>query len=234
MNKIKKLSPNVINMITGISAIACYFLLSKIAPYIFYFLGLDHLSNFGYFLSQIIYEFILLGIILAIFNKKIKNDLKDLKINYKKYFSENLKYYLLGLAVMFVSNAFIMFVLGKNVTTNESTIRSLLAVSPIYIYIVSVIIAPTLEELVFRHGIRTLIKNKYAYILISGIVFGGLHILTSLSGVSDLLYLIPYCSLGIAFAYIYYKTNNIFVTIGIHTMHNGILVGLQILVLLFS
>ena len=50
----------------------------------------------------------------------------------------------------------------------------------------------------------------------------------------DILYLIPYSALGISFAYILQKTDNIFVTIGLHFMHNGILMALQVLVLIFG
>lgn len=230
----KKLTVYFKQALPGLLALIFYFGISYFSTNISDFFNVDQMNNINYTIFAISYEVILLSVILIIFNKKIIQDFKDIKKNHKKYFKDNFKYYLIGLAVMFISNAIIMFILNKEVASNESAIRDMLAVVPIYIYIASVIIAPALEELVFRHGIRTLINNKYVYIIISGLVFGGLHVVTSLSVLSDLAYLVPYCSLGIAFAYIYYKTKNIFVTIGLHTMHNGILVGIQILLLIFN
>ena len=37
-----------------------------------------------------------------------------------------------------------------------------------------------------------------------------------------LIHLIPYISVGIAFGYAYKKTNNIFGTITVHSIHNAI------------
>jgi membrane protease YdiL (CAAX protease family) len=74
------------------------------------------------------------------------------------------------------------------------------------------------------------IKNspKWVFIITSGIVFGLLHVITSFDYLYDLLYIIPYSSLGIAFALIYYRTNNVFSSIFVHALHNTILVILNI------
>ena len=63
-------------------------------------------------------------------------------------------------------------------------------------------------------------KNKYIYVLISGLVFGGMHVISSASSMGDFLYIIPYSALGIAFALLYYDTDNIFTTISMHSLHN--------------
>ena len=84
----------------------------------------------------------------------------------------------------------------------------------------TVLFAPINEELTFRKSIRDAINNKWAYVLLSGIIFGGLHVISYVSSPLDLVYLIPYCSLGISFALLYYKTNNIFSSISMHMMHN--------------
>jgi membrane protease YdiL (CAAX protease family) len=66
----------------------------------------------------------------------------------------------------------------------------------------------------------------------SAFVFGGLHVFSSAETLIDLLYIIPYGAPGFVFAYMLSKTDNIFVPMGFHFMHNGILVALQILLLL--
>ena len=68
----------------------------------------------------------------------------------------------------------------------------------------------------------TFSNNKFIYVLLSGFIFGGLHAISSITTLLDLVYLIPYCSLGFIFAYLYTKTDNIFSTIIAHSFHNGL------------
>jgi membrane protease YdiL (CAAX protease family) len=91
-----------------------------------------------------------------------------------------------------------------------------------------------MEELVFRQGFRNIFGRNIVFILFSGIVFGGMHVIGNINTMADLLYLIPYSALGISFAYMLYKTDNIFVSMGFHFMHNGLLMALQVFILLFS
>ena len=85
-----------------------------------------------------------------------------------------------------------------------------------------IIYAPLTEEIIFRKSIKDITNNKKIYILLSGFIFGSLHVITSLTSPIGLLYLIPYCSLGCIFAHLYHKTDNIFSTITAHSIHNTI------------
>ena len=80
--------------------------------------------------------------------------------------------------------------------------------------------APFIEEIIFRKAFRNMISNDTLFILISGIIFGGLHVVLSLNSYYDLAYLIPYCSLGIAFGFIYIKTKTVFTSFVMHALHN--------------
>lgn len=226
---------NFKDFIIGIVALIAYFLLSNLQNFPFILAGIDtnNISTNIKIIYLVIYEIMTIAIILLIFNKQIKKSFKDILINHKKYFSENMKYYLIGIFVMLLSNSFIVFVLENNIASNEEAIRSLFQISPLYIYFSSVIYAPIVEELTFRQAFKNILGRNWIFILVSGLVFGGLHVIDSGISLIDMLYLIPYSSLGIAFAYILYKTDNIFVTIGFHFMHNGILIALQFLTLLF-
>lgn len=218
----------------GIGVILSYFLLPYTKYIVLYFLHGVEVNETLSILLSIVIEILTVSVILLLMSKRITKDFKDLKKNHKKYFKEYFKYYLIGLAVMYISNAILMFGFDAGISGNEESIRSLLGIHPIYIYLSAVIIAPSVEELVFRGAIKNIIPNKILFILVSGLVFGGLHLVGNISNVVDLLYIIPYSALGIVFAYIYSKTDNIFVTMLLHTMHNGILVSLQIAVLLFG
>ena len=94
--------------------------------------------------------------------------------------------------------------------------------------LLTTIFAPINEEIIFRKSIQDCLKNKWVFIIVSGLIFGYLHVLGSES-LYDFLYIIPYGSLGAAFAYLLSKTDNIYVTILMHLIHNGLLTIISIL-----
>ena len=135
---------------------------------------------------------------------------------------------------MMMANALINLA-GGGISGNEESIRKQFEIAPIFTYISAVFLAPVLEESIFRLSFRNIIENKYIFIIISGLVFGGLHLISGIDSLTLLpLYLIAYCSFGFIFAYMFIKTNNIFVSMGFHLMHNGILMSLQFLIFLLS
>lgn len=182
--------------------------------------------NFSLEITMILFIFI-------INEKEIRKAISDIKKNHETYFNKYFKVYLLGIIIMIISNILIS-TLGGGISENESTIRDEFKNFPIYIFISSVFLAPLLEELVFRLALKEIIKNKYLYILISGLIFGSLHIITMPINNLFPLYLLSYCSAGWAFAYIMAKTNNILVSSGFHFMHNGILMSIQTFLLIFT
>ena len=175
-----------------------------------------------------------MALIILVLHKSIETDWIDMKKNHKNYFQKYFKYWLIGLLIMMVSNLIISFISSGGIAGNQESIEKLFDVNPLYVYFSAVIFAPVIEELLFRRAIYNIIPQKIIFIFISGIVFGGLHIIGNIDAWYDILYLIPYSSLGIAFAYILTKTNNIFVSMGLHLLHNGILIALQFFVLIFG
>lgn len=224
------------NAAIGIIAIIMYIVLSEIELFPFQALGVDvnSLPSFIKIAYLLIYEVMVISVMLIIFNKKITKDFKDILLNHKEYYSKCMKYWLIGLVVMILSNSLLAIMSEGGIAGNEEALREMFKTSPIYIYLSSIIYAPIVEELVFRQGIRNIFGRNILFIIISGVVFGGLHVITSATTTFDLLYIIPYSSLGIAFAYMLYKTDNIFVSMGFHFMHNGILIAMQFLTLFFS
>ena len=91
----------------------------------------------------------------------------------------------------------------------------------------TVLYAPLVEEITFRKTFRNIINDKILFILISGIMFGIIHVGISSNTTNDLLMIIPYLIMGIDFSYIYYKSDNIFTTITIHSIHNLVLLIIQ-------
>lgn len=178
----------------------------------------------------IICEIIIMIIILLINKEKLKKNIKDIKEKYEEYYTEYLKLYILALIIMIISNLIINN-LTKGIAGNEEMIRTTLNKAPLYMFFSSVIFAPFTEEMVFRQSIKNIITNKKTFIITSGLIFGGLHVIGNINTIYDILYIIPYATPGIALAIMLEKTDNIFVPMGIHFLHNGLLMTLQIILM---
>lgn len=175
-------------------------------------------------------QYIFLLIILFIFfNKRLKEDLKNFK---KEYLGIAVKYWIMGLCIMFISNILISFFL-KGIAANETEVRELLFKYPISNIITSTLLAPIAEEIVFRSSLKEGFKKWYVYCLLSALFFGLGHIIVELlsGNLSELLYLIPYGSLGFFFAKAFWDTDNIYTSIIAHIIHNSITVGLIFILL---
>ena len=89
--------------------------------------------------------------------------------------------------------------------------------------------APFIEEIVFRKTFKDAFKKKWLFVLLSALVFGGMHVIGNIHYWYDVLYIIPYGCLGGAFALAYNETDTVFTSITLHTIHNCVLVMSAIL-----
>lgn len=192
-------------------------------------LGVESLSLLASITYSLIFEFLIIFIIIIICRKEIIPQFLEYKKNFKNYIKNYIKYWFITLGLMIIANLFIQ-PFTSDIAKNEAQVQSLVNSLPIYAFIVSVIYAPILEELIFRFSIQKIsCYKKYLFIFMSGLVFGFMHIIGTATVWTDWLYLLPYSIPGWVFAYTLVKSNNIFVPISLHTIHNGILVTLQII-----
>ena len=95
---------------------------------------------------------------------------------------------------------------------------------PIIGFISVGILAPFVEEMIFRFGLKKITGESNLFPLVSAIVFGLPHALTGISSFPgdaiQLLYILPYGALGYAFGYIFKKYDNILCSMSIHIIHN--------------
>ena len=173
---------------------------------------------------------VLLLILFLIFRKDIIKEWKKFKSNFLENIDTGIKYWLVGLAIMMGSNIIINIVMNFGQAANEQAVQQMISALPWLMFINAGIIAPCTEELIFRKSFRKAFPNKWLFVLISALVFGSLHVVTSMTSPIELLYIIPYGALGGAFAYMYQKTDTIFTSIAMHMFHNSALILLSILV----
>lgn len=216
----------------GLATIIVYCMTTILELIVLYYLKVN-VSNMS-IIAKTIYliscETLIMGIIGLLNHKKLEKDIKDIKKNYNDYFKKYLKVYILALIIMMISNL-IINLLTNGIAGNEESVRNIFNKAPIYMFFSAVFFAPFTEEMVFRQSLKNIITNKKAFIIASGLIFGGLHVIGNINSLYDILYIIPYATPGIAFAYMLDKTDNILVSMGIHFLHNGLLMTLQIIVL---
>lgn len=149
--------------------------------------------------------------------KELKRDFVAFKNNFKIYISNMLPRFGIIFIVYAISNLALVSFVG-NISTNQEIISQW----PIYISaFIAIIIAPLTEELMFRGFMKKFIKNNILFLILSSLIFGGLHVTLS-DSFSQLLFIIPYSILGFAFSLNYVKTRNIASNIFLHSAWNSI------------
>ena len=169
-------------------------------------------------------------IIFIIYRKSIKEEWHKFTKNFKNYFSIALKNWGKGFLLMFIFNIIIINVVGK-IASNESQNREILNQLPIFSAIAMVFLGPILEEFAFRKGFKDVFKSEKIFLIFTALLFGSFHVISNLdyssiqaflSSSKELLYILPYASLGYYFGKAYYETDCIFTSITAHMLHNGI------------
>ena len=164
-----------------------------------------------------------LAILIFIYFKDLKKDFKIFRKKYNELLDSNFKYYFIGLVAMVLSNILINTLSPSNISGNEESVQNMIKASPYLTLLCTGILAPFIEEIIFRKSFKDAFNSKFLFIFVSSIVFGGLHVVLSMKNAYELLYLLPYCSLAFPFAIIYTKSDNIFTTITIHSLHNTVI-----------
>ena len=172
-------------------------------------------------------KYIVLIIIFIIRDHKyLKEKWFDFIKNFKKYAPISFKNWFAGFIIMIVSNMVInSFIQGLG--QNESNVQDLITKLPILAFILTTVFAPFIEEMVFRKYLQKCFDNKILYMIISGFIFGLIHVSIS-SNVLELLLIIPYGAIGFMFAKTVSETDNIYTSIMMHMFHNGALTLLAI------
>ena len=224
------------DLLKGILAIFLYFGLSLFKTLPFYMCNIDYnnVSEDIKLVYSFVFMILLMSIMLIIFYDRLQRDLSDILDNHKTYYSGAMKYYLIGLVFMFISNFIVIFGLGNGLNGNEIIVRSAIKEHYVYMLISAIIYAPLVEELIFRQSVENIFGRTITFVVVSAFIFSGVHAIVGVQELADLVSIIPYLGISVSFAYMLYKYDNIFVSMGFHFMHNGVMMAFQFLVLLLS
>lgn len=107
------------------------------------------------------------------------------------------------------------FMIGK--PANQAALDMHHQQFPILSYIYTIIISPIIEELIFRLLPYKFINNKILFIIISSIIFAGLHVIHD---PNPFYFIWFYMIISLYLGFRYYKTQDVLVTISIHSGFN--------------
>lgn len=155
------------------------------------------------------------------YQKYLKEKWFDFIKNFKKYFIISFKDWFTGFIIMYFSNNIIMRIIGS-IGENEKTVQSLISSTPLLAFVLTTLLAPFIEEMLFRKSLQDCFRNKLFFMIMSGLLFGLVHVLGA-DNYLEYLLIISYGALGFMFAHTLTKTNNIYCTIMMHAIHNGLL-----------
>ena len=219
---------NVKNIFKLIISFVLFFNLSLVIAYIFKLVGINY-SDFNYIdyacLNTFI-ELIMFVVVLLFYKKYLKKDLVLFKLNKKDYINKIISYFLIFLVVKYgvaLFSSLLLVMLGSDLVTseNQEAVVTLAKKLPFMMMISTSLLAPFVEEGIFRLGIKKVINNKYLFILVSGLIFGFMHIFpTELPIYVALIESLNYVTMGLLLAYIYNETDNIYVVVIIHALNN--------------
>lgn len=204
------------------------FLFMTFEGFVYLFLNIEEITASNYFIIAGIKYFIIILFFLIYYRKYLKEKWIDFKKNFNKYVKISFKDWFTGFIIMYISNFFIMRIIG-DVGQNEQSVQALISYTPIIAFIMTTILAPITEEMIFRKMLGDCFNEPILFMIISGFIFGLVHVLGADNLLEHLL-IIPYGSLGFMFAHTLSKTDNIYCTIMVHAFHNGILTLLSIMV----
>lgn len=225
------MNQRVKNIIIGIVTFTIYLILIN-SPTLF--LNILHInysnwSNNSKLLFNVFYEFFVLVIVIICLKDTFIPNVKEYFKHFTEYLKKYIKYWFIALGLMMIANAFIIFITSE-IAKNQQSVISLIEMNPFYSFILAGILAPILEELIFRLAIYKIVgQHKYFFIVISGLIFGSMHIIGTSPSLIDWIFLIPYSIPGCVFAYTLVKSDNICVPISLHAIHNIFSLIIQII-----
>ena len=196
---------------------------------IYIIIGIDfeNISDNMYALLLVLKHLILMGIFYLMYHNYLKEKWQDFKLNFKKYAKIAFRDWFLGFLIMIFSNL-IISLFFKGLGENENNVQDLISTTPYIAFILTSVLAPIIEEMIFRKSLKDAINNKYLYMFLSGFIFGLVHVIAS-SNPLEYLLIIPYGALGFTFAKTINETDNIYATIMVHAFHNAVLTLLAVI-----
>ena len=183
------------------------------------------------FWMLIVFYAVILSLMIGVFYKQLIHDFKIFKSYFKEYFVLILRTWGKALVLIMITTIIIQIITNTTQANNQIALQNSFNSNPVFIAILAMFYAPIAEELMFRGVFRKFIKNKKLFVIVSGVVFGLMHVIDDSKTLAEFSYVFVYSILGIYLAGIYAKTNNLCTNIFMHFMQNTLSVMGMILLM---
>lgn len=150
--------------------------------------------------------------------------------NFKKDIVANIGYIILFGVLLFVvsiiSSLVIMLLTGLDTSVNQAAIEEMFGQYPFYVAFSAVVFAPIVEEGLFRgvffRGFSS--RNMILAYLVSSLLFGFIHVADSVlaGNLLDVVFIFVYANMGLVFALLYHKSDQMISGILLHALYNGL------------
>lgn len=178
-----------------------------------------------YFVIDLLIQVLLAGVFVFIAAGYFGQQLSVFQQNRR----ENWKHIFLSISCLFMTNLLISecisFLLPDVKADNQVNNNVVMQINLLYYLISSSILAPFIEETVFRGCIFGKLREKHTFAFsacISAFLFGGLHILASLliGNWTNCIWILVYALCGFVLCIPYEDTGSIFSSISTHALYN--------------
>ncbi len=222
MSKRKKVKEEGIKtnkLLVSLLVIVFYFLWPVIVGVFKDVLGITSGNDFVF---GIFCNILLAVILISIYFKDLKIYASDFKKKKGKFIKTILIYFLITIVGIAITNVFVMDILKVDqIAGNDSILFESFKSYPLLVAFLTVVYYPLVEEIIFEKTLKDVIKNKWLFIVLSAMFFWYYNIaylgeITYLSIVSSLCYFVG----GFIRAIAFYKTDNLYVPIGIKALYN--------------
>lgn len=131
------------------------------------------------------------------------------------------------LLVNLIFGGLIQLLFSLQTSANQEGLSKVQDLNPGMYFVTVAMLAPLVEEIVFRGVIFRVIRARSTFLIsaiISGVAFGFLHVFDSLftGNYIDLVYIVLYGAMGVIFAKAYEDTGSIYACVILHGAYNAL------------
>jgi len=194
-------------------------------PFIIVFLSEEVFNTYDYVMQMQFGSYVIVALIVFLLAKPLFIEANQNRFeNRRDNFAHAVKSIVIMYGLMFVINITLNLLTKQSSSINQMDIVDMSNNYPVITFMMAVVLAPIIEEIVFRGVIFRSLRNiNYPLaIIVSSLLFGLLHVIQSLftGNYIDLLYGSVYAMLGYYLGLNYERSGNILVPIGMHVTLN--------------
>lgn len=182
-------------------------------------------------IAQVVAGFIVIAAMLWLLKPQLRQlmSLKDASLAYWLF---------IGVSFLFVSsmiwNTILIVILGDTISNaNQDALIEAALQSPLWTGLLTLLIAPLAEELIFRYFIFRSLLTRFPVMawILSITAFAGIHLIASIGSPSwamDLWTMPSYLIASAILTYVYYRTDRFAIVVLVHLCYNAIVFSFMI------